>query len=130
MISQQSLIYPHRIYFIEKENNCDFCEEKGKRILNVDFNPFLGLWSCNNDKCIKLAKDSLFKTTVKYERLVKLYGDDIKIIRSNGNIENGWSIYGAAVKQEENEHYWVNVKKKGLTKSVRVSDIELWNNSN
>jgi hypothetical protein len=129
MVIGQKVIYPRRLYFVNNENKCDNCKKKAFKFMNIELYPYLGLWSCEN--CLNIIKKSIDILTIKYDELVKLYGYDIYVKRSNGEKEKGWRIKSCAFQEKKDGPHWVIVKnkEKSLSKCITLSDIKEWNSN-
>jgi len=122
-------VYPHRLTFFG-DNICDICKEnKGTIFHKIKSNPYIGMVSCENISCIDNINLNFDKHIIKIENLIKLYGEWIYVIRSNGKKESNWVINGDAYKEKGNGPYWVEVKHnvKNKTKLVTLDEVSEWN---
>jgi len=88
------IINPQRLVFIQTENNCMFCEKpKGPSYsYYVSLMDKMGFLSCG--KCKEKANETLdqWHLNIAYGRARYLKDKIIKIKRSSGEIEDGWSL--------------------------------------
>ena len=67
-------------------------------------------------------------TTKGKEELENKYGTDLKIQRSNDNIENMWYIASDAFQEHKDGEFWVEViNSNNESKLVRLSELDLLN---
>lgn len=122
-------VYPHRLALLSN-NICDFCKTNaGTNLHKLSFNPYIGMVSCNNKTCIDDINKSIELNIKKIDKLIKTYGEEIYVIRSNGKKECNWSICSDAYKEEEKGDFWVEVKHatKNKSKIVKLEHIIEWN---
>jgi len=118
---------PHKITFIS-DHECDVCKNPSSKShkINIDFR-FIGWDICEKQSC----KDTLLEWVGEYiipiNDLISRFGDKIKIIRTNGTVENDWVLSSDAYREKENTDYWVHVKSNNLSKMVNYNDLIKWN---
>ena len=87
-------VQPQRLVFMHFENNCMFCEKpKGPSYsYYVSLTDKMGFLSCG--KCKDKANETLdnWHTNLAYGRARYLKDKKIKIKRSSGEIEDGWTL--------------------------------------
>ena len=88
------IINPQRLVFIQTENNCMFCEKpKGPSYsYYVSLVDKMGFLACG--KCKEKANEALddWHANLAYGKARYLKDKKIKIKRSSGEIEDGWSL--------------------------------------
>ena len=94
------IIYPRRLVFISMGDNCMFCPNpKGHAYLQYVYLPDkLGYIYCGNcdveaKKAVKFWEDHIAYGKVRYLKDAL----DIKIMRTNGQVEGGWAIDGPLI---------------------------------
>ena len=125
---------PVRLTMMSMRGLCMFCTtpEEETRTKHVCLETHYGFYSCGKGECT----DRLFSETDDWWR-DKSYGDvyylknnrDIKITRSNGYNENGWSIISPLVLKDSYGHdiVYCTSTSSGLERWCKV-DMLLYNN--
>ncbi len=120
------VVYPHRVSFFQDEG-CDVCGDSYNTYF-IEVNKYIGFRCCKNDICHDVVKEWLKVTTKGKEELENKYGTDLKIQRSNDNIENMWYIASDAFQEHKDGEFWVEVtNSNNESKLVRLSELDLLN---
>ena len=121
------ILYPLRLVMIQIGDNCMFCiDQKGQTFLRyVDFNSKLGYIYCN--KCEENAINAVkvWHNKVAYGPANYLKNKIIKIKRSSGEIEAGWSLDNPVLSHDSHENQTIHCynEQKGLGKWCLLKDI-------
>lgn len=90
----ENIIHPRRLVFIQVSNNCMFCEkpEGSSYIKHISIDDKIGYIYCGEctekvDATIKIWHEKYAYGPANY-----LKDQDIKVPRSNGEIEDGWRL--------------------------------------
>ena len=100
---------------------CDFCEDRGDNM-----SCFEGWRWCSSDRCRELARLSRSAFTKKIDGVFK-DENNIRVKRSNGDVEDGWAIYTKAFRFSVDDPFKFGVHKNGSTKGVRLEETILLN---
>ena len=89
----------------------------------------VGWVSCANSSCRGTITDWSSESTISEAKIREQVGDPIRVMRSDGNLESGWRVFGSAVLPNEDHTWIVKVKlpQKHLSKVVALEDLQLWN---
>jgi transcription elongation factor Elf1 len=94
MTDTDTFIYPRRLVFLQMGNNCMFCEHpQGSSYLkHVAIEIKVGYIYC--DDCEAKADETIKKWNdeFSYGKAHYLKDREIKVLRSNGEIEGGWRL--------------------------------------
>jgi hypothetical protein len=105
-MEMDNLIYPHRLVMVQLGDNCMFCiNQKGQTFSRyVDVYSKMGYIYC--DKCEEHAINAIkiWHEKVAYGPANYLKNKNIKIKRSSGEIESGWSLDNPVISQDSHEN--------------------------
>jgi hypothetical protein len=124
--------YPKKISFLLNEK-CDVCKINDRvSTLEIAEQRYLGWNICKNDECNKIVYVWFDETTIDLESLVEKYGNEIKVKRTSGEIEDDWEFNGQAYRLSADSHMWIPVRKKNtnLRKSIPMEYFLEWNVNN
>ena len=122
-MQKNNIVYPHHIPFIG-DLICDICSKPGIKKYTIPYSKFRGLVACERVSCRNRVKRSLLKTSIKLDSLVKEFGENINVVRSNGEIESGWKIASYAYQDTKDGPFWVFVTKGDLSKCLTLDKIK------
>ena len=125
MTDPNAVIYPHRIYLLDQL--CDVCSKPSSDTLHVDKNPFVGYVVCGAETCVARARANMRRATISMSDLKQMLGDTVRVVRTSGRLEDGWSVYGAAYKEGPNAPFLVRVRKGNEVKCVDLSQLNVKN---
>jgi hypothetical protein len=97
-------VYPRRLVWISMSNNCMFCPnpEGESYTTYVAMEAKLGYISCSECREKMCAAVEFWRTHRAYGQANPLKDrNDLKIQRSNGNIEAGWRLHNPLVNVED-----------------------------
>lgn len=130
-MSKHQLQYPRQLSFISDLVSCDVCKNTKARTIHSIMvpNTFLGWTVCDEEKCKYVVYLWREEVSIRENVLRDMYGENVKIRRSSGNIEDDWKIYGRAYKLNPKDTWWITVKdaKGKNVKSVSIEDMNSWN---
>lgn len=125
------IVYPHRISPFETRI-CDVCTDNVSiHYMAIDGVPFKGLQCCDEITCRETSRDWLNQSTIPMEKLSKIFGDKISILRTRGDMESDWTIQSSAYKENGSNESWVKVMNDNMkaSKYVTLQKLAEWNPS-
>ena len=101
-----TIIYPRRLVMIQLGDNCMFCiDQKGSTFTRyVDIHSKLGYIYCINCKDNATNAGKIWNDRIAYGPANYLKNKDIRIKRSSGEIESGWSLDNPVISQDSHEN--------------------------
>ena len=125
-------ILPRRLVFITLGKNCMFCPDpQGESyITSVDFESKLGYISCNACRGKMHFAADFWKKHRAYGAANHLKDrTDLKIKRSNGDMEDGWSLNNPVVNKEEDGRVTIRCynDSQQIEKWCYIDNLLEWN---
>lgn len=123
-------IYPRQLTFIHSQK-CDVCINSGNKynVITLPQNRLLGWNVCEKEECTLQVEEWRYKSTIPYSELIKIFGENINVMRTSGILQSGWEVYGDAFKLCKEDDWWVDIcsNNKKYSKCVTLTLLKYWN---
>jgi hypothetical protein len=120
------MVYPHIISIFNKDMKCDFCANNNSKIIEIAKD--VGYYCCQEDTCKKMLENNIQTNVIAMDKLKNMFGDNIKVKRSTGEIESDWVIVSPGYITNAKSSHTIKVRKNNSYKELRFNDIESLNN--